>query len=99
MSSASDAKKVVISSPDPMPRKNPNRAKFDYSHPAGKHRSPAYIVRLEGVENRWQRSAGRAHTKLERMSPKAIPSVFTYQDEDSDVDVAIQFFERDDSSV
>ena len=29
------------------------------------------------------------------MSPKAIPSVFTYQDEDSDVDVAIQFMEKD----
>jgi len=28
------------------------------------------------------------------MSPKAIPSVFTYQDEDSDVDVAIQFFDN-----
>jgi len=33
------------------------------------------------------------------MSPKAIPSVFTYQDEDSDVDVAIQFFEKDDSDA
>ena len=30
------------------------------------------------------------------MSPKAIPSIFTYQDDDSDVDVAIQFFDRDD---
>ena len=30
------------------------------------------------------------------MSPKAIPSIFTYQDEDSDVDVAIQFFDKDD---
>ena len=29
------------------------------------------------------------------MSPKAVPSVFTYQDEDSDCDVAIQFFDRE----
>ena len=41
-------------------------------------------------------SATHTHTKLQRMSPKAIPSIFTYQDDDSDVDVAIQFFDKDD---
>ena len=42
-------------------------------------------------------SARHTHTRLQRMSPKTIPSVFTYQDEeDSDVDVAIQFFENED---
>ena len=29
------------------------------------------------------------------MSPKAVPSIYTYQDEESDVDVAIQFFDRE----
>lgn len=38
-----------------------------------------------------------AHTTLQRMSPKAVPSIFTYQDEDSDIDVEIQFFENDHS--
>ena len=37
----------------------------------------------------YNHSAKPAHTRLHRMSPKAIPSIFTYQDEDSDVDVAI----------
>ena len=48
-----------------------------------------------GQHQRWLLSAQHAHTKLEPMSPKAVPSIYTYQDEESDVDVAIQFFDRE----
>ena len=67
-------------------------------------RSPAFVVSLVGAAgmgdpktSQWYGSAGHAHAQinLQQLSPKAIPSVFTYQDDDSDIDVAIQFFEKD----
>ena len=32
------------------------------------------------------------------MAPKTLPSIFTYQDDDGDVDVEIQFLEQNDDS-